>query len=95
MRDGFVKVSAFTPDLIVADCVYNSAQIISAAKTAQKQGVKLLVTPELGITAYTCNDLFYQKRLLDEAEAALLNICTATAKLNLVLIVGLPLRHKG
>ncbi|MFV0352810.1 MAG: NAD(+) synthase [Oscillospiraceae bacterium] len=95
MRDGFVKVSAFTPDLIVADCVYNSAQIISAAKTAQKQGVKLLVTPELGITAYTCNDLFYQKRLLDEAEVALLNICTATAKLNLVLIVGLPLRHKG
>lgn len=95
MKNGFVKVATFTPIQLVADCVFNSQQIIESAHIAAQQGVKFLVTPELGITGYTCSDLFYQNHLLDEAELALQAICQATVKLSLVLVVGLPLRHNG
>ncbi|MFV0414140.1 MAG: NAD(+) synthase [Oscillospiraceae bacterium] len=95
MKDGFVKVAAVTPALKVADCAYNAGQIIQAAQTAASAGVKLLVTPELGITGYTCSDLFLQNTLLQAALAGLETICNATAPLDIGLWVGLPLQHDG
>ena len=34
MRDGFIKIAAATPDLHVADCEYNAAEIVKLAKQA-------------------------------------------------------------
>ena len=59
MKDGFIKVAAATPEIKVADCKYNAKQIISLAKELAKKDVKLAVFPELCITGYTCQDLFY------------------------------------
>ncbi len=95
MQDGFIKVAAGTPTVKVGNCAANSQQIINLAKQAAAQQAKLLVTPELGITAYTCGDLFLQDALLIDAEQALLEICKQTAALPLLLVVGLPLRHRG
>lgn len=95
MKDGFIKVAAASPQVRVADCAYNAAEIIRCANHAAKQGVKLLVTPELGITGYTCGDLFGQTRLLEGALDALKLIANATVSLDMLLVVGLPLRHKG
>ena len=64
MRDGFVKIAAGTPNIRVADCMYNAEQIVALMKEAAAQGVKVLALPELCITAYTCADLFLQPVLL-------------------------------
>ena len=58
MLNGFVKVAAATPDIQVADCDFNSDEIVRSMKKAASEGVKLLVFPELVITGYTCSDLF-------------------------------------
>ncbi len=51
--------------------------------------------PELGLTGYTCSDLFLSKRLIEQAEAALSELAEATAALDLVIIVGLPFASGG
>ena len=55
--------------------------------------MKLLVTPELGVTAYTCGDLFLQRRLITAADAAVGEIAAATAGLDMLLVIGAPVRR--
>ena len=95
MRDGFVTVAAGTPKLRVADCSYNAEQIIQMAQQTAAEQVKLLVLPELGLTGYTCGDLFLQPTLLQGAEDALSEILKQTASLELILVIGLPVRVQG
>ena len=95
IRDGFVTVAVGTPSVRVADCVYNADKTIEIIKEAAEKGVKLLVLPELGLTGYTCGDLFYQKTLIGGAEAALERVLDATKDLEIVFIVGLPARKDG
>ena len=54
MRDGFIKIAAATPDLHVADCAYNTSEIVKLAKEAAAKGAKLITFPELCLTGYTC-----------------------------------------
>ena len=89
MKDGFVKVAAATVDIKIGDTKYNSENIISQIKTAENEGAKLVVFPELCITAYTCGDLFLQTNLLESAESELINIAKNTG--NIIAVVGLPL----
>ena len=95
MKDGFIKVAAATPSIKVADCDYNSKQIITLAKTLAKKGVRLAVFPELCITGYTCQDLFFQTALIDGAKSALSDIAKKLAKLDMITVVGLPVAHNG
>ena len=95
MRDGFIKIAAATPDLHVADCEYNAAEIVNQAKQAAARGAKLITFPELCLTGYTCGDLFLQETLLEGALDALNTVCRETAELAAVIVVGLPLRVRG
>ena len=95
MKDGFVKVCAATPDIRVADCGFNSENIIIAIKNAEENGAKLVVLPELCVTGYTCGDLFFQKSLIDAAVSALGRIVNETAALDIIAAVGLPLDVSG
>jgi len=95
MRDGFISVACGTPKLRLADCRYNAEQTFSMMRMAEKAGVKVLVLPELGLTGYTCGDLFYQESLLRGAEQALATVLEATRNLEVVTAVGLPLRKNG
>ncbi len=70
MRHGFIKAAAVTPDLKVADPVYNAGQICVKLREAYERRAKIIVFPELCITGYTCQDLFLQELLLQEALAA-------------------------
>ncbi len=92
MRDGFISVAAGTPKIRVADCRYNAEQTFNMMRAAEKAGVKVLVLPELGLTGYTCGDLFYQDTLLRGAEEALATVLEATRNLEVVTAVGLPVR---
>ena len=92
MKDGFVKVAAATPSIRVADCAYNAAQTIALMRKAAEKGVKVLCFPELGLTGYTCADLFLQPTLLEGAKKALEQVVDASGDLDMLIAVGLPLR---
>ena len=92
MRDGFIKVAAGTPKIRVADCRHNAEAIIALMGQAAEQGVKVLTLPELCLTGSTCGDLFLQDTLLSGAERALEHILAETKELDLVTVLGLPVR---
>ena len=94
MKDGFLKVAAAAPMLRPADPMYNAEQIIEVMKKADKEGVKVLVFPELSLTGATCGDLFYQNTLLRGALAALEQVADASTGMDMLIFVGLPV-EKG
>ena len=95
MKDGFISVACGTPKLRLADCDYNAEQTFTLMRQAERAGAKVLVLPELGLTGYTCGDLFYQDTLLRAAEAALATVLEATRNLEVVTAVGLPVQFKN
>jgi len=91
---GFFRMAVCSPEMRVADVAFNVAEIgrqISVAHDAQAQ---IVLFPEMGVTGYTCADLFHQSVLLDAAEGALPEICKICAEKSMVAIVGLPLRRE-
>ena len=95
MKQGFVKAASATPAIRVADPVYNAQVICEQMEEAVSHGAKIVVFPELCITGYTCGDLFLQNLLLEEAKEALLRITAQTAKMDAVILVGLPIEKDG
>lgn len=95
MKDGFIKVASGTPDIKVADCEYNRAEITALIDKAHSRGVKILVLPELCVTGYTCQDLFFQQTLLDGALDSLEKIVKHSAGLDMLIAVGCPLKFRG
>lgn len=89
---GFARVAVGVPECRVADPAFNAAQTIALAQQAAQGGAVLAAFPELGLSAYTCDDLFHQKALLDACEAALDQVARATAELDIAVVVGAPLR---
>lgn len=90
MQNGFIKVAAAIPSVKVADCSYNVQQIESLIAMAEGKGVEVIVFPELCITGYTCQDLFKQTLLLEQAETSVLVLLDFTRKLDIISIVGVP-----
>ena len=95
MTHGFIKACTVSPALRVADCPYNTQMTIEAMQKAASEGVQLAVFPELGLTGYTCGDLFLQQPLQKAAEAGLTAILKASEELDLVALVGLPVLVEG
>jgi NAD+ synthase (glutamine-hydrolysing) len=88
----FARVAVAIPRCRIADPAYNAEQTIALAEQAAAQGAALVAFPELGLSAYTCDDLFHQRALLDGCEEALHMIVAASSKLPVAMVVGLPLR---
>ena len=95
MKDGLIRVAAATPKIRVADPAYNSSQVIALIEEGSRQGVKLMVFPELCLTAYTCGDLFLQRPLLEKAREALKQVADATRDKDMLVFVGLPWDRDG
>ncbi len=92
MKDGFIKVAACTPEIQVADVDFNVDKIISQLEKCREEGVKVAVFPELCITGYTCQDLFFQNALLDKAMEGVVKIAKTTADSDMLVAVGVPVR---
>ena len=90
MKHGFVRVAAAIPSVRVADVKYNLEQIKAQIVEAENKGVEILVFPELCLTGYTCQDLFAQRLLIDEAEQAVIDLRQFTENKRLAVIVGVP-----
>lgn len=95
MKDGFITVATATPQVAVADCEANTQAILACINEMAAAHAKVMVLPELCITGYTCSDLFWQTKLLDEAEAALSVIAEGSRQVDALITVGMPLRVAG
>ncbi len=95
MNHGFVKVASAIPQVRVADCLFNAERMENLIAKATGLGVEIICFPELSVTGYTCQDLFQQQLLLDEAEMALLRIMNFSRTLDIICITGLPVLYRG
>jgi len=89
---GFARVAVAVPRMKVADPAFNAAESIELLRRAAAQGAVLVAFPELGISAYTCDDLFHQHALLAACEAALGDVAEVTREIPAIAVVGVPLR---
>ena len=89
---GFVRMAVCVPEVRVADVPFNTQKTIEMAQKAARQKAVLAIFPELGLSAYSNDDLFHQDALLKSVENALLTIKKASAKLNLLIACGAPLQ---
>jgi NAD+ synthase (glutamine-hydrolysing) len=94
-RHNFVRVAVAIPEVRVADPAFNARQTIALLEQAAQKKAVLAVFPELGLTAYSCEDLFHQEALLGGAVAALEAVVRASAGLDIVAVVGVPVRVDG
>ncbi len=95
MQDGFIKAAVMTPKVRVADPYYNADRIMEMMDDAETAGAKIVVFPELCITGYTCEDLFFQESLLTSAREALLQIIAHSDGMDAFFFGGLPLEHRN
>lgn len=90
MQHGYIKVASAIPGVRVADVDYNLGQIQSLIAQAEGKQVEIIVFPELCLTGYTCQDLFAQQLLLDQAERAVMMLIDFTRQLDIISVVGVP-----
>jgi NAD+ synthase (glutamine-hydrolysing) len=93
---GFLRVAAACPPVKVADPERNADATLDFVARAADRGVQVLVLPELGLTGYTCGDLFFSlTTLVAGAERALERVLRETARRSMVVVVGLPVLQGG
>lgn len=95
MKQGFLKVAAATPKIIVADPIYNAGQICILLDQAVERRAKIIVFPELCLTGYTCNDLFLQETMLLCAKEGLLQVVKHSEGKDALIFVGLPIEREN
>lgn len=95
MRDGFIKCAAAGIHIKVADPEYNTEQIKKKLDECVKNQSNVIVFPELCLTGYTCNDLFLQGTLLQEARQQLQVITEYTKGIEALVFIGLPFEMAG
>lgn len=88
---GLARVAVATPEVRVADPAFNAAATVTLLERAADARVALAVFPELGLSAYSCDDLFHQRALLEGALGGLEAVVEASRSLDTAAVVGLPL----
>ena len=92
---GFARAAVCIPHVRVADPTFNAERTLDLARRASELGAAVALFPELGISAYSNDDLFHQDVLLDATRNALARIVQESHELVPVLLVGAPLRFEG
>ena len=89
----YIRVACAVPGVKVGDTKKNAGDICNFLRQADAQKVDLLVFPEMALTGYTCQDLFYQDTLYEGVKQGLREIldCSGLCP-NVIAVVGLPLR---
>src|SRR6059036_2560617 len=88
---GFARVAVSVPEVRVADPAFNAEAHLRLLERVHREGAHYALCPELGLSGYSCADLFFQETLLAAALAALARVAEATAEWNLIVSVGMPL----
>ena len=88
---GYARVAVCVPEMRVADPAFNAEAHLRLLEQVYREGAHYALCPELGLSAYTCSDLFFQDTLLAATLTALRRVADATAGWNLIVSVGVPL----
>jgi NAD+ synthase (glutamine-hydrolysing) len=89
---GFIRVAVGVPEVQVADPEFNAAKTLGLMEQAVAEKAVLVLFPELGLSAYSCEDLFHQQALLNGTLDALQTVLTASTDMNLIAVIGVPLQ---
>ncbi len=95
LNHGFVRVAAAVPKVRVGDPAFNVERTIALARQACGEGAALVAFPELGLSAYSGEDLFHQQALLDAVRRAIGELLLASAELPAAIVVGAPMMVGG
>ena len=91
----FVKVASVSIETQVANVEANLEKIILKTREAAENGAKIIVFPELTLTGYSCQDLFYSSSLQEQVLKGLEKLLKATKMLDVLVFVGAPLAWKN
>ncbi len=94
-RHNFARIAVAVPRTHVADPASNAKETIALMREGQARHAAVTLFPELGLSAYACDDLFHQRALLDACLAALGDVVAASRDIEPVAVVGLPLDIDG
>jgi NAD+ synthase (glutamine-hydrolysing) len=89
---GFIRVAVAVPEVLVADPEFNASRTVELMARADRQRAALVLFPELGLSAYSCEDLFHQQALLQGSIEALRAVLKASEELSPISVVGMPLQ---
>ena len=89
---GFVRVGSIVNKLALADPINNAVELVKMVKEANDNGVAVVSTPQLALSGYTCGDLFFQEKLLNDSINGLKIVLDETKDLDIISIIGMPLR---
>jgi NAD+ synthase (glutamine-hydrolysing) len=92
---GFARVAVATPRVRIGDPSHNVEATLELLREAAKKRAVLAVFPELGLSAYSCEDLFHQQALLQASEEALARLLAASRNIPSAALVGLPVAVDG
>jgi NAD+ synthase (glutamine-hydrolysing) len=94
-RHNFVRVATAIPEVRVADPLFNAEQTLGLLGEAAQRRALLAVFPELGLSGYSCEDLFHQQALLDASEEALGQLVASSRDVPVIGVAGVPLRFEN
>lgn len=94
-QHNFIRVAVAVPEVRVADPLFNADQTIALLRRAAERKALLTIFPELGLSTYSCEDLFQQQALLDGCLEALEKVLAASRKIPTIAVVGLPVQVDG
>ncbi|MFP4698072.1 MAG: NAD(+) synthase [Eubacteriales bacterium] len=92
---GFVRIGTGTPTIKVADINHNQNEIYKLIDEATALNISVLILPELCLTGYTCGDLFFQSKLIDETTSSIERIRAYTTNKSVFIVIGAPLQSNG
>lgn len=92
---GLIRAAVCIPELRVADPSFNAERTLALARRASDENAAVALFPELGLSAYSNDDLFHQDALLDGVRDAVADVVAASESLTPVLLVGAPLRFEA
>ncbi|MCC7363984.1 MAG: NAD(+) synthase [Dehalococcoidia bacterium] len=92
---GYLRVAVCVPRVRVADPAFNARAHVEALRQAHARGARYALCPELGLSGYSANDLFFQESLRRGCEAALAEVMRETDGTGLVVSAGMPLAVDG
>src|SRR6266568_8689942 len=92
---GFIRAAVCVPSVRVADPEFNTEQTLRLARRAHELHAAVALFPELGLSAYSNEDLFHQDALLDASKAAVAQLVAESEKMTPVLLAGAPLQFDG
>src|SRR5277367_5174265 len=91
----FVRLAVCVPQVAVADPAKNGDQLIALVDAGDKDGVAVMLFPELCLSAYAIDDLLFQDALLDAVVGQISRLIELSRERLPVIVVGAPLRRQG